>query len=66
MCITLIVCVWDLAEWLARLAVNPKVATVLVSIPASSDTYKSDEAVLNNVHKNIKLKKSPFLSFKNN
>ncbi len=29
-------CEWDLAEWLQRL--NPKVATILGSIPASSDT----------------------------
>ncbi len=44
---------WDLAEWLERLPANAKVATVLWSIPASSDTVKSlraaDEAVLNNV-----------------
>jgi hypothetical protein len=33
---------WDLAEWLKRLAVNGKVATVLGSIPASSDTEESE------------------------
>ncbi len=37
-------CGWVLAEWSERLAVNAKVATVLGSIPASSDT---DEAALN-------------------
>ncbi len=31
----------DLAKWLERLAVNAKVATVLGSIPASSDTVGS-------------------------
>jgi hypothetical protein len=30
----------DLAEWLERLAVNAKVATVLGSIPASTDTVE--------------------------
>ncbi len=30
------------AEWLERLAVNAKVAIVLGSIPASSDTVESD------------------------
>ncbi len=29
---------WDLAEWLERLIVNAVVATVLGSIPASSDS----------------------------
>jgi hypothetical protein len=33
---------WDLVEWLERLAVNAKVATVLGSIPASSDTAESE------------------------
>ncbi len=34
---------WDLAEWLERLAVNDKVATVLLpAFPASSDTVESD------------------------
>ncbi len=32
----------DLAEWLERLAVNAKVATVLCSIPASFDTVESE------------------------
>jgi hypothetical protein len=32
---------WDLAERLERLAVNAKVATVLDSIPVSSDTVES-------------------------
>jgi hypothetical protein len=45
----------------SSLDVNVKVATVLGSIPASSDTVESegaaDEAVLNNVHKK---KKIPF------
>ncbi len=53
---------WDLAEWLERLAVNAKIATVLGSIPASTDTVKyegaEDEAVLNNLHKNIKIQKT--------
>jgi hypothetical protein len=38
---------------ISSLAVNVKVATVLGSIPASSDTGVADEAVLNNVHKKI-------------
>ncbi len=43
----------DLVEWLASLAINGNVATVLGSIPASSDTAwnlsgAADEAVLNN------------------
>jgi hypothetical protein len=33
---------WDLAKWLERLAVNGKVATVLGSIPASSDSVESE------------------------
>jgi hypothetical protein len=32
----------DLAEWLKRLSANAKVATVLGSIPASSDTVDSE------------------------
>ncbi len=36
-CITL----WDLVEWLERLTANAQVATVLGSIPASSDTLES-------------------------
>ncbi len=44
-------CGWDLAKCLESLAVNAKVATLLSSIPASSDTVESeDEAVLNNAH----------------
>ncbi len=35
-------CGWDLANWLERLAVNAKVATVLGSILASSDTVESE------------------------
>ncbi len=41
----------SLAERLERLTDNTKVATVLGSIPASSDTVKS-EGRQNNVHKN--------------
>ncbi len=36
-------CAWDLAEWLERLTANTKIATVLGSIPASSDTVESEE-----------------------
>ncbi len=32
----------DLAEWLERLTVNGVVASVLVSLPASSDTVESE------------------------
>jgi hypothetical protein len=32
----------DLAEWLQRLAINAKFATVLGSIPVSSDTVESE------------------------
>ncbi len=35
-------CGWDLSNCLERLAVNIKVATVLGSIPASSDTVESE------------------------
>ncbi len=35
-------CGWDLAEWLERLTANAVVATVLGSIPASSDTVESE------------------------
>ncbi len=35
-------CGLDLAEWLKRLAVPPKVAAVLDSVPASSDTLASE------------------------
>jgi hypothetical protein len=52
--------VWrDLAEWLDRLAVNAKVATILGSGHIGIRGV-ADEAVLNNVQK--KSKKSPFLS----
>jgi hypothetical protein len=49
-------CGWDLADWLQqRLTANAEVATVLGSIPASSDTV-ADEAVTNKVHeKNTKI-----------
>ncbi len=33
---------WDLAEWLERLTANAEVATVLGSIPASSDKVESE------------------------
>ncbi len=33
---------WDLVEWLERLTANAAVATVLGSIPASSDTVESE------------------------
>ncbi len=54
------ICGWDRSEWLERLTANAVVATVLGSIPASSDTMESghngiwgaaDEAVLNIIHK---------------
>ena len=49
----------DKVERLERPTANAKVAKVLGSIPASSDTVESegaaDEAVLNNVHKKIPL-----------
>ncbi len=35
-------CRWDIAKWLESLAVNAKVATVLGSIPAFSDTVESE------------------------
>jgi hypothetical protein len=38
----LILCGWDLAAWLERLTANAVVATVLGSIPASSDTVVSE------------------------
>ncbi len=45
---------WNVAEWLERLTANAEVATVLCSIPASSDTAESngvaDEAVLGKEH----------------
>jgi hypothetical protein len=34
---------WDLAEWLDRLTANAEVATVLGSMPASSDTVDSGD-----------------------
>jgi hypothetical protein len=43
-----------LLKWLERLTANAKVATILGSIPASSDTVESkgqpNEAVVNKVH----------------
>jgi hypothetical protein len=35
-------CRWNLAKWSERLAVDAKVATVLGSFPASSDTVESE------------------------
>ena len=35
-------CGWDVAEWLERLTVITEVATVLGSIPASTDTVESE------------------------
>ncbi len=37
-----VLCGWDLAEWLECLAVNADVATLLSSIPASSDIGESE------------------------
>ncbi len=55
---------WDLAKCLERLAVNAKVATVLGSIPASSDTVESEWRQMKQCWiKYIKIKnpqKSPF------
>ncbi len=56
--------IYSIAAWLERLTASDVVATVLDSIPASSDTVESegrpDEAVLNIVHKKKKkAKKSP-------
>jgi hypothetical protein len=49
--------------WLERLTANAEVATVLCSIPASSDTSgAADEAVLNTVHKK-KSKNPPVKSY---
>ncbi len=45
-------------EWLERLAANAEVATVLGSIPASSDTV-ADIAVWNTVYREKKSQKSP-------
>ncbi len=48
----LVECGWDLAEWLEFLTANALVATVLGSIPASSETVEFEgEAVLNIVHR---------------
>jgi hypothetical protein len=43
------VCGRDPAKWLERLAVNAKVATVLGSIAASSDTVESEGREMNSV-----------------
>jgi hypothetical protein len=53
---------WPVGALLERLTTNAVVATVLGSIPASSDTVESEghEAVLNIVHKKKKSKKFPF------
>jgi hypothetical protein len=37
----------DLAKWLERLTANAEVATVLVSIPAFSDTVESEGPQMN-------------------
>jgi hypothetical protein len=37
-----LLCGLDLADWLARLAVDAEVATILGSIPESSDTVESE------------------------
>ncbi len=52
---------WDLAEWLERLTANAVVATILGSIPASSDTVESEwrQMMFNIVHKLKKSKKIP-------
>ncbi len=36
----------SIAEWLERLIANAKVVTVMGSIPKSSDTVESEEAVI--------------------
>jgi hypothetical protein len=48
-----------LAGWLERLAVNAKVATVLGSIPASSDTVESEGRQMKQVCKKKKIPKNP-------
>ncbi len=51
---------WDLAEWLDRLTANAEVATVLGSIPASSDTVESEGRQMKQCWiKYIKNKKNP-------
>jgi hypothetical protein len=54
--------VWDQTEWIERLTANVKVATVLDSIPESSDTVESEERQMNQCWiKFIKYpKQSPF------
>ncbi len=57
---------WDLAVWLERQTANAEVATVLGSIPASSDTVESEGRQMNQcwiqyVHRNIKIQKIPLL-----
>ncbi len=47
---------WDLAEWYRASPANAKFATVLGSIPASSDRMTVDEAVLNTVLKKLNKK----------
>jgi hypothetical protein len=44
-----LLCGLDLTEWLDRLAVNAEVATVLGSIPASSDIVESEGRLMNSV-----------------
>ncbi len=57
----------DLAEWLKRLSANAKVATVLGSIPASSDTVDSEGRQTKHRWINYRAKNSPWkkLSMKN-
>jgi hypothetical protein len=59
---------WDLAQWLERLTANAEVATVLGSIPASSDTVESEgrqmkQCWIQYIEK-INPKKSPFFLVK--
>ncbi len=63
-----IVCWWDLAVWLERLAVNAIAATVLGSIQASSDTVESEGRQMKQCWLTSKIKRknqknSPFLIF---
>ncbi len=46
---------WDLAEWLERLTANAKVATVLGSIPASTETMESEGRLWKKCFKNPKI-----------
>ncbi len=53
------VCGWDLAEWLERLTANAVVATILGSIPASSDTveYEGRQIKQLNIKEKFKFRK---------